>query len=229
MKLAYVKGPLVAVFAGSWLCEKSPVDGVPILLGEPIGECAGDVARLISIATTVRAVKRLGARVYVSEALGADGVDAAFAGGADGVVEELGASKDAAGGTQAVVVEAGDVAELLNKARRLGEEVRRGFEVLVAAPFDKAVELAPFVDGVVLTGGWVEVGLEEVGHVPEVGRCTACGVDYLMYGETIRRCVYCGRRLVKVITSTRPPRSRPVFRAVAKKYLKLAIHRFKVV
>jgi len=228
MKLAYVKGPLVAVFAGSWLCEKSPVDGVPILLGEPIGECAGEAARLISIATTVRAVKRLGARVYVSEALGADGVDAAFAGGADGVLEELGASKDAAGGAQAVV-EASDVAELLNKVRRLGEEARRGFEVLVAAPFEKAVEFAPFVDGVVLTGGWVEVGLEEVGHVPEVGRCTACGVDYLMYGGAIRRCVYCGRRLVKVITSTRLPRSRPVFRAVAKKYLKLTIHRFKVV
>ncbi|MEM0462866.1 MAG: hypothetical protein QXS00_02445 [Pyrobaculum sp.] len=229
MRLAYVKGPPVAVFAGSWRCSTSPVDGVPIALGEPFGDCDPGVAKLISIATTVRYVKLMGAKVYVSNSLGEEGVDAAFAGGADGVLEELshawGEYKE---GAKFVVFSTSDVAELVNAVRGVAERAGRPFDVLVATSFDKAHVFVPYADGIVVTGGWVGIELAEVSRLPEIGRCINCGVDYLMYSGSLRRCIYCGRRLIRVISSTRPPRSRAVFRSVFNKYKGLSSLRLKI-
>lgn len=223
MFLAYVKGPPVAVFAGSWLCAKSPIDGTPVALGEPIGDCEGQVARLISIATTVRMVKQTGARVFVSRSLGEDGVDAAFAGGADGVLEEV-----SVGGSY-MLIKASDLASLVNKAREIAEVYKRPFNILLEADLDKALELGPYVDAVYLAGGWIEVEVGEVKELPEIGRCAKCGVDYLMYGGEVKRCLYCGRRLARVITGTRPPRSKAVFHAVYKKYFNIQRLKIKIV
>ncbi|MEZ0320011.1 MAG: hypothetical protein ABWK05_08495 [Pyrobaculum sp.] len=230
MNLAYIKGPPVAIFAGSWMCEKSPVDGTPVALGEPFGDCSPEVARLMSIATTVWHVKRTGVKVYVSRDLGEDGVDAAYAGGADGVVEELKASKGRyEEGAEHVVLQPQGLEELLNAVRHIAEAARRPFGVLVVAnPRDVAV-YAPYVDGVVLTGGWTEVVVAPTEVLPEVGRCLHCGVDFLMYGGEVRRCLYCGRKLMRVITHVKPPRSRAVFRSVFKKYQSIYLIRFRVV
>jgi hypothetical protein len=230
MYLAYVRGPPVAVFAGSWLCSKSPVDGTPIALGEPFGDCEPAAARLVSVATTVRMAKALGVKVFVSRELGEDGVDAAFAGGADGVLEELQFSRGGYGeGARFVLLEPRNVEELVNTVRNVAEAVHKPFDVLVATTLEGAGNFAPYVDGLVLVGGWVPVEVEEVGELPEVGRCLHCGIDYLIYGGGIRRCVYCGRRLSRVVTSVKPPRSRAVFRSVYKKYANLTRLRFKVV
>ncbi|ACB40131.1 hypothetical protein [Pyrobaculum neutrophilum] len=230
MPLAYVGGPPVAVFAGSWLCSKSPIDGTPIALGEPFGDCDPSVARLMSIATSVRLAKQAGARVFVSRELGEDGVDAAFAGGADGVLEELdyevGRYRE---GAKFVLFEGRDVAEVVNAVRRTAEEARRPFDVLVAVDLGQVGVFAPYVDGVVLRGGWVEVEVGATEVLPEVGRCVHCGVDYLMYSGALRRCLYCGRRLARVVTSVRPPRSRAVFRSIYRKYASLPKIRLKIV
>jgi len=230
MYLAYIRGPPVAIFAGSWMCAKSPVDGTPVALGEPFGDCDPAVARLMSIATTVRLAKSMGVKVFVSRELGEDGVDAAFAGGADGVVEELSFSRgEYREGVKFILFEPRDVVELVNAVRSIGESARRPFDVLVATSFQQVEVFAPYVDGVVLTGGWAPVEVDEVGALPEVGRCLHCGIDYLMYCGGIRRCVYCGRRLSKVVTSVKPPRSRAVFRSVYRKYSNISRLRFKVV
>ncbi len=230
MYLAYVRGPPVAVFAGSWLCSKSPVDGTPIALGEPFGDCDPGVARLMSVATTVRMAKALGVKVFVSRELGEDGVDAAFAGGADGVLEELQFSRgEYKEGTRFVLLEPRSVEELVNAVRNIAEVVRKPFDVLVATVLERAGEYAPYVDGLVMVGGCVPIEVKEVGDLPEVGRCLHCGIDYLMYSGGIRRCIYCGRRLSRVVTSVKPPRSKAVFRSVYKKYTNLTRLRFKVV
>lgn len=229
MYLAYVRGPPVAVFAGSWLCSKSPVDGTPIALGEPFGDCDPAVARLMSIATTVRMAKAHGARVFVSRELGEDEVDAAFAGGADGVLEELKFSRGGCvEGVRFVLLEPRGLEELVNSIREIAESARGSFDVLVATEFERVGVFAPYVDGVVVVGGWVTVEVKEVKTLPEVGRCLHCGVDYLMYSGGIRRCIYCGRRLSKVVASVKPPRSRAVFRSVYRKYTNLSKLRFKV-
>lgn len=212
------------------MCEKSPVDGTPVALGEPFGDCPPDVARLMSIATTVWHVKRAGVKVYVSRDLGEDGVDAAYAGGADGVVEELKASKGRyEEGADYVVLQPSGLEDLVNAVRQIAEAARRPFGVLVVADFRDAATYAPYVDGVVLTGGWAEVAVAPTELLPEVGRCLHCGVDFLMYGGEVRRCVYCGRRLTKVITQVKPPRSRAVFRSVFKKYQNISLLRFRIV
>lgn len=230
MYLAYIKGPPVAVFAGSWLCSKSPVDGALVALGEAFGDCEMSVARLMSIATSVRTLKLRGTKVFISQSLGEDGVDAAYAGGADGVLEELNCSYgDFREGARCVVLKASDLAELANSVRKLAERHRRPFDVFVEGPLDAVLALAPYVDGVAPTGGWVEVEVGEAAYLPEVGRCLHCGVDYLMYSGELKRCIYCNRKLVKVVTSTRPPRSRAVFRSVYKKYLGVSTLRLKVV
>ncbi|ABL89036.1 conserved hypothetical protein [Pyrobaculum islandicum DSM 4184] len=230
MLLAYVRGPPVAVFAGSWLCSKSPIDGTPVALGEPFGDCDPVVARLMSIATSVRIVKQTGTKVFISRELGEDGVDAAFAGGADGVLEELDyAVGDYRNGVKFVLLEPRDVSDLLNAVRTIAEKARKSFDVLVATDLDKVGVFAPYVDGVVLKGGWVTIEVGEVGYVPEIGRCLYCGVDYLMYSGVLRRCIYCGRKLTKVITSAKPPRSRAVFRSIYRKYVSLNKLRFKIV
>jgi coenzyme F420-reducing hydrogenase delta subunit/DNA-directed RNA polymerase subunit RPC12/RpoP len=228
--LAYVRGPPVAVFAGSWLCSKSPVDGTPIALGEPFGDCEVGVARLMSIATSVRIAKQLGVRVFVSEELGEDAVDAAFAGGANGVLEELRYSEgDYREGAASVLLRPRDLAELVNTVRVIAETHRKPFDVLIAASLDRVHEFAPYVDGVVIVDGWVPVSVGEAGEIPEIRRCAHCGVDYLIYSNPVRRCIYCGRRLSGVIASTRPPRSRAVFRSVFKRYAGVTRLRVKIV
>ncbi|MGB9703873.1 MAG: hypothetical protein ACPL3C_00365 [Pyrobaculum sp.] len=230
MKLAYVRGPPMAVFAGSWMCSTSPIDGVPVALGEPFGDCDPGVARLMSIATTVRFAKLTGARVYVSMELGEDGVDAAYAGGADGVLEELSFSRDEyREGARFVVLEGRSVEDVVNKVRELAERYKKPFDVLVATEYEYVRIFAPFVDGVVLTGGWVEVGVAPIGHLPEVGRCIHCGVDYLMYSGSAKRCIYCGRRLTRVLSAARPPRSRAVFRSIYRKYIAVTNLRIKII
>ncbi|AAL64185.1 hypothetical protein [Pyrobaculum aerophilum] len=230
MKLAYARGPPIAVFAGSWKCTVSPIDGTPIALGEPFGDCEPDIDRLISIATTVRIIKQMGVKVFISRELGEDEVDAAYAGGADGVLEELSFSRDEyRDGVQFVLFQPADPVELVNRVREIAQRHKKPFDVLVATSFENAKVFAPYVDGVVLTGGWVGVELTRIDHLPEVGRCVHCGMDFLMYGNSLKRCVYCGRRLIKVITSTRPPRSKAVFRSVFKQYVNVNRLRFKVV
>ncbi|MEM5827262.1 MAG: hypothetical protein QXT46_04575 [Pyrobaculum sp.] len=229
MYLAYIKGPPVAIFAGSWLCVKSPIDGTPIALGEPFGDCQSGVARLMSIATSVRMAKQTGVKVFVSAALGEDGVDAAFAGGADGVLEEL---KYSVGeyreGARYVVFEPHDLIDLANSIRRAAESGRKPFDIIAVGSLDVVLKLAPYVDGVVIKEGWVEVEVGEVGVLPEIGRCIHCGVDYLMYGGEVKRCIYCNRKLTRVLTNAKPPRSRPVFRSVYKKYVGVTHLRLKV-
>lgn len=230
MYLAYVKGPPVAVFAGSWLCVKSPLDGTPMALGEPLGDCDPAIARFMSIATSVKLVKQTGVKVFVSKELGEDGVNAAYAGGADGVLEELAVSIGNYGeGTRYVLLETSSVEELVNTIRKIAEVVKKPFDVLAASTLEIAPRFAPYVDGIFLKGGWVEIEVEVVRELPEVSRCVHCGVDYLMYGEVAKRCMYCGRRLTRVITEVKPPRSRAVFRAVYKRYRDLSGLRWKVV
>ncbi|MFN3804196.1 MAG: hypothetical protein ACK4SY_03985 [Pyrobaculum sp.] len=230
MNLAYVGGPPVAIFAGSWRCVKSPIDGTPVAVGEPVGNCDADIARLMSIATTVRLVKRLGVKVFVSTELGEEGVDAAYAGGADGLFEELAVSHGGyREGARYVLFDVSTVEELANAVRKVAESAGRPFDILAAADFEKAPLLAPHVDGLFLKGGWVHIEVAETRLLPEIGRCLHCGVDYLMYGSQIRRCIYCGRKLARVITETRPPRSRAVFRSVYRKYLGVERLRLKIV
>lgn len=230
MNLAYIKGPPVAVFAGSWLCSKSPLDGTPIALGEPLGDCDPAIARLMSIATSVRLVKQTGVKVFISRELGEDGVDAAYAGGADGVLEELAVSVgNYSEGAKYVLLETPSIEELVNTVRQIAEVVKKPFDVLAVSTPESAPRFAPYVDGIFLKSGWVEVEVGPAGTLPEVGRCIHCGVDYLMYRETIRRCVHCGRRLARVITEVRPPRSRAVIRAVYMRYRNLARLKWKVV
>ncbi|MCU7787069.1 hypothetical protein ODS41_03885 [Pyrobaculum sp. 3827-6] len=230
MKLAYARGPPVAVFAGSWRCTSSPIDGVPIALGEPFGDCGVEVARLISIATTVRLARQMGIKVYVSAELGEEGLDAAFAGGADGVLEELSFSRNEyVEGVKFVVLDGRDVADIVNTVRSLGERFRKPFDVLVATSYEFVPRFASLVDGVVITGGWVDVEVAPVEFIPEVGRCVHCGVDYLMYSGSLKRCIYCGRRLLRVVTATKTPRSRAVYRSVYKKFANITTLRFKIV
>ncbi|MFN7106092.1 MAG: hypothetical protein ACK4M3_05865 [Pyrobaculum sp.] len=230
MNLAYVRGPPVATFAGSWRCVKSPIDGTPVALGEPLGDCDADIARLMSIATTVRLVKTLGVKVFVSAELGGEGIDAAYAGGADGVFEELATSHgDYREGARYVLFEVSTVGELANTARKVAESAGRPFDILAATDFEKAPLFAPHVDALFLKGGWIHIEVAETRLLPEIGRCIHCGVDYLMYGSQIRRCIYCGRKLTRVITETRPPRSRAVFRSVYRKYLGINKLRLKIV
>jgi len=223
-------GPLSPCSPGRGSARNPPSTGLPLRLASPFGDCDPAVARLMSVATTVRMAKALGVKVFISRELGEDGVDAAFAGGADGVLEELQFSRGGYGeGARFVLLEPRNVEELVNTVRNVAETVHKPFDVLVATTLEDAGDFAPYVDGLVLVGGWVPAEVEEVGELPEVGRCLHCGIDYLMYGGGIRRCVYCGRRLSRVVTSVKPPRSRAVFRSVYKKYANLTRLRFKVV
>lgn len=221
MIVAYARGPPVAVFAGSWLCSRSPVDGTPIALGEPVGDCSSPekLARLTSIATAVFLLKNKGIKVFYG---GRDPEEklAAYAGGADGVLDEvkyrLGVP-EAPDDASFVVVEADEEHEVRRALRRAGEVYRRQIEVLLLADLDKALRLGLYASGVVLRGPPDLAAFEAASALPEIGRCTHCGVDFLMYGARISRCIYCGRALRKVLTQHKPTLKPEILRAIHRK------------
>ncbi len=221
MIVAYARGPPVAVFAGSWLCSRSPVDGTPIALGEPVGDCSlpERLARLTSIATAVFLLKEKGMRVFY----GGDDQEellAAYAGGADGALKEvkyrLGVP-ESPDDSAFVVVEASGEEEVRRALRRAGEVYRRRVDVLLIADLDKALRLGPLASGVVLKEPPNLVAFEEASELPEIGRCTHCGVDFLMYGSKISRCIYCGRSLRGVLTQRKPTLRPEILRAIHRK------------
>lgn len=217
MILAYDSGPPTAVFAGSWLCSKSPVDGSPIALGEPVGDCGDSeaVSRLSSIATAVHLLKADGARVYFAGS--GDEALAAFAGGADGLLSDLRhrvGVPDVPDESAFVLVQATSLEEYRRAVRRAGEVYGRGVEVLPAGDFHNLRALAPYAPAVVLTSVGPIVRFAPAAALPEIGRCAHCGVDFLMYGSRISRCPYCGRRLMRLITDRRPSLRPEVLRSV---------------
>ncbi|MEZ0248594.1 MAG: hypothetical protein ABWJ97_04925, partial [Thermoproteus sp.] len=221
--VAYGRGPPVAIFAGSWLCSRSPIDGSPIALGEPIGDCEelDKLARLTSIATAVFILKSRGLRVFY-DSKDDEERTAAYAGGADGVLGEikyrsgLPATPDDAA---FVVVEAYGAQEVRRAVRLAGEIYRRKIEVLLKADFQKALDLGQYASGVVLVGPPDLASFEPASALPEIGRCVHCGVDFLMYGSKISRCLYCGRSLKGVTTQRRPALRPEVVRAIHKKFI----------
>ncbi|MEL9991906.1 MAG: hypothetical protein QXP98_05000 [Thermoproteus sp.] len=227
MIVAYGRGPPVAVFAGSWLCSRSPVDGSPIALGEPIGDCEGldKLARLTSIATAVFILKSKGLKVFYNSRNDEERL-AAYAGGADGVLGEI---KHRSGLPEApddaafVVVEADSAQEVRRAIRQAGEIYRRRIDVLLKADFQKALELGQYASGVVLDGVPDLTSFEPTSVLPEIGRCVHCGVDFLMYGSKINRCLYCGRSLKGVTTQRRPALRPEVVRAIHKKLISGAL------
>lgn len=215
--MAYDAGPSTAIFAGSWLCSKSPVDGSPIALGEPVGDC-GDpeaVSRLSSIATAVHLLKAAGAKVFFAGA--GDEALAAFAGGADGLLGDLKhrvGVPDAPDESAFVLIQATSLEEYRRTVRRAGEIYKRGVEVVPAGDFESLMALAPYAPAVALTSVGPIVRFSPAAELPEVGRCAHCGIDFLMYGARISRCPYCGRRLMRLITDKRPPLRPEVLRSV---------------
>lgn len=200
------------------------MDGVPVALGEPLGDCSDPaaLAKLMSIATAVRLAKGVAQRVYISRGLGEAEILAAFAGGADGILEDLSSDRVA-------VVEAADAAELGRALRRLGESALRPLTVLLAADLKRAVSLGSLVDGVALRGPWPEIRLEEVEKLPEIGRCLHCGVDYLMYTTRLTRCPHCGAKLSNVVTEAKPKYDKNILRSIYRKYKKLYNIKIKIV
>ncbi|MBP1449464.1 MAG: hypothetical protein JZD41_05585 [Thermoproteus sp.] len=220
MILAYGEGPRVAVFAGSWHCSKSPVDGALIALGEPVGDCADPaaVSRLSSIATAVHLLKSLGIKVFFAGS-GEDAL-AAFAGGADGLLSDLKyreGAPDSPDDSAFILIKAKTPEEVRRAVRLAGEIYKRRVEVLVAGGFEELKALGPYASAVVLESAPPLVKLESASHLPEIGRCGHCGVDFLMYGARITRCAYCGRRLLKVLTEKRPPQRPEVLRSAHKR------------
>jgi len=214
MFIAYVSGPPVAIFAGSRNCTKSFVDGVAIALGEPIGDCENieEIKTLMSIATTVHELKKRGIRVYVSRSqLGPDGVMAAYAGGADGVVEELATDKIA-------IIDARSLGELMNKYRELGELRGETLDVFVRGDLETLIKLGAYADGAIPTAGFLEIGVGPCEKLPEIGRCTNCNIDFLMYNKIINKCIYCGRRLKRLYTDRSLPQNPIIFKKIYKKY-----------
>jgi len=216
--VAYAKGPPLAVFAGSWLCSRSPVDGSPIALGEPVGDCedVGRLERLSSIATSVYILKSRGLKVFYG-GTGDEERLAAYAGGADAALDEVKhrfGIPEAPDDSAFVVVEAEDAGSLRRALRLAGEVYRRRIDVLLAADLEKALELGRYASGVVLKDVAKVVSFERASALPEIGRCTHCGIDFLMYGSRIARCIYCGRALRGVLTQRRPALRPEILRAV---------------
>jgi len=80
-----------------------------------------------------------------------------------------------------------------------------------------------------MVGGGSTVEVKEVGGLAGGWEVSTLRNRLLDVRGGIRRCIYCGRRLSRVITSVKPPRSKAVFRSVYKKYTNLTRLRFKVV
>ncbi|MGC8972943.1 MAG: hypothetical protein ACP5KY_01920 [Thermoproteus sp.] len=221
MIVAYAEGPPVAIFAGSWLCSRSPVDGSPIALGEPVGDCEDveRLERLSSIATSVYLLKSRGLKVFYG---GADeeGRLAAYAGGADAALDEVKhrfGIPEVPDDSAFVVVEAEDAGSLRRALRVAGEVYRRRIDVLLVADLKKALELGRYASGVVLRDVAKVVSFESSSILPDIGRCAHCGVDFLMYGSRIARCIYCGRALRNVLTQRKPPLRPEILRAIHRK------------
>ncbi|CCC81562.1 hypothetical protein [Thermoproteus tenax] len=221
MILAYARGPPIAIFAGSWLCTKSPVDGTPVALGEPIGDCenADRLAQLSSLATAVYMIKSRGVKVYYGGSSPEEEL-AAYAGGADGTLSEIKhrfGVPDQADDAALLVVEADSLEELRRYVRRAGEVYRRRVEVALLARFEAAVELGQYISSFVITKAPDIVSFEPATSLPEIGRCIHCGVDFLMYGAKTKRCIYCGRALRGVITQRKPTLRPEILRAIHRK------------